>query len=227
MIDLYCERCGPGLLAEPINVTTNLAFLVAAFAAWLIARRLGAFSTGIAVLIALSVTVGVGSALFHTLATPWAKALDLVPILAFQLVFLWLYLRLCVGSPSTTSTGLVSAYLVVCLLMMGVPPYLNGSILYAPTFLVLVGLASYHLRSGQPGQWLLVGAAVVFCAAIVFRSIDDLVCPYFPIGTHFLWHLLNGALLYLAMRTLILKRAALSVAGLDARPLTSADPAPR
>jgi hypothetical protein len=26
MIDLYCERLGPGILAEPINALTNLAF---------------------------------------------------------------------------------------------------------------------------------------------------------------------------------------------------------
>ena len=34
MIDLYCERLSPGIWAEPINALTNLAFLVAAFAAW-------------------------------------------------------------------------------------------------------------------------------------------------------------------------------------------------
>ena len=34
MIDLYCERLGPGPLAEPINAITNLTFLVAALAAW-------------------------------------------------------------------------------------------------------------------------------------------------------------------------------------------------
>ena len=59
-------------------------------------------------------------------------------------------------------------------------------------------------------------AAVVFCASLVFRTIDELVCPSFPIGTHFLWHLLNGGLLYLAMRTLILKRAEVPPAELDA-----------
>jgi hypothetical protein len=29
----------------------------------------------------------------HTVATDWAGLLDVVPILIFQLVFLWLYLR--------------------------------------------------------------------------------------------------------------------------------------
>jgi len=39
MIDLYCERLGPGIWAEPINALTNLAFLVAAFAAWRLADQ--------------------------------------------------------------------------------------------------------------------------------------------------------------------------------------------
>ncbi len=34
MIDLYCERTGPGLWAEPFNALTNLSFFVAAWFAW-------------------------------------------------------------------------------------------------------------------------------------------------------------------------------------------------
>lgn len=213
MIDLYCERRGPGLFAEPINATTNLAYLVAAFAAWLVARRLGARSPGVATLITLSVTIGVGSGLFHTFATPWARVLDVVPILTFQVVFLWLYLRRCVGLSFASSSAIAFAYLVICLLMREIPAYFNGSVVYVPTLLVLIGLAVYHHRSGQPGRWLLVAAALVFCVAIVFRSLDEVACPYVPIGTHFLWHLLTGGLLYLAMKALILKHVALTVVG--------------
>ena len=84
MIDLYCERCGPGLLAEPLNATTNLAFLIAAWAAWVLARRLNSLSGGIQGLIFLTVSLGIGSALFHTFATAWARVLDVVPILLFE-----------------------------------------------------------------------------------------------------------------------------------------------
>lgn len=207
MLDLYCERHGPGLLAEPINATTNLAFLVAALAAWLLARRLGALSAGVAALVALSVAVGVGSALIHTFSTPWASILDLAPIFAFQVVLLWLYLRQFVSLSAIPTTAIAASYVIICVLMRNVPPYLNGSILYAPAFLVLCGLAAYHYGSGQRGRWLLVIAVVVFFTALVFRSLDELACPYVPFGTHFLWHLLNGGLLYLTMRALILRTA--------------------
>ncbi len=151
MIDLYCERCGPGLLAEPLNALSNLSFLVAAFFAWRLARRLKVITPGIALLITLAISVGIGSALFHTFATPWAQVLDLLPIVLFQLLFLGAYLRRCVGLSTITSSVFVVIYLGVCLLMMVLPPYLNGSIIYVPTFLVLIGLAGFHLRTRQPG----------------------------------------------------------------------------
>ena len=33
MMDAYCERVGPGLLAEPLNAVSNISFLLAAWAA--------------------------------------------------------------------------------------------------------------------------------------------------------------------------------------------------
>lgn len=47
----------------------------------------------------------------------------------------------------------------------------------------------------------------VFLASLTFRSIDDAICSHVAIGTHFLWHILNGVVLYLSMRALILNRS--------------------
>lgn len=208
MIDLYCERLGPGLLAEPLNTASNLAFFVAAVMAWRLARRLQALEPGITVLIALAVCVGTGSALFHTFATRWAQVLDVVPVLLFQVVFLGLYLRRSVRLSPAVSRILTAAFLAVCLLMLKAPPYLNGSLLYVPSLVVLSGLAIFHLRSHQPGPWLLAWASLVFGVSLGFRTLDLVLCPHVPRGTHDLWHLLNGCLLYLVMKTVILKRAA-------------------
>ena len=59
MIDVYgyCERLGPELLAEPLNALTNASFLIAAGAAWLLARRLGRLSTDVWVLLGLAFSV--------------------------------------------------------------------------------------------------------------------------------------------------------------------------
>src|SRR5688500_8385384 len=92
-MDVYCERVGPGLLAEPLNAITNVSFLLAAWAAWVLASRVGALSWGVRVLVALAASVGVGSILWHTFATPWALILDTVPILLFIVWYIWLYTR--------------------------------------------------------------------------------------------------------------------------------------
>jgi len=51
----------------------------------------------------------------------------------------------------------------------------------------------------------------VFFAAFAARSSDMPVCDSFPLGTHFLWHLLNATLLYLLVRLAILKVPSLVV----------------
>jgi hypothetical protein len=43
-------------------------------------------------------------------------------------------------------------------------------------------------------------AAAVFVAALSFRTIDSNICAAFPTGTHFMWHVLAAAAVYLAMR---------------------------
>jgi Ceramidase len=90
-IDLYCERIMPGLWSEPLNALSNLSFFIAAWAIWKLAQRQKKVPISIWVLIILAVAIGTGSSLFHTFATGWASLLDMVPILLFQLCFLWFY----------------------------------------------------------------------------------------------------------------------------------------
>ncbi len=212
MIDEYCERHGSGLFQEPFNTISNLVFIWAAVEAWNLAGRYKVRTRDTSLLIFLAASVGVGSAIWHMFATPWAKYMDLIPILLFQLCFLWLYLRRCAGTKAIFATGLVCGYLVISILMLQVPLYLNGSILYAPTAFVLLCLAVFHYTTRQPDRRLMGFVAILFFTAITFRSIDSIACAWVPFGTHFLWHVFNGALIYCAMRAIILKRVSQSAA---------------
>jgi hypothetical protein len=49
----------------------------------------------------------------------------------------------------------------------------------------------------------LLTAAGIFAASLSFRSVDNAVCSVFPVGTHFLWHLLNGLVLLVLVRAAI------------------------
>jgi hypothetical protein len=49
-------------------------------------------------------------------------------------------------------------------------------------------------RAPATARGLLVGASLL-SASLVFRTVDAAACGTFPIGTDFLWHLLNAAML--------------------------------
>jgi hypothetical protein len=204
MIDLYCERIGAGLLAEPVNVVTNAAFFVAAWAAWSLARRSNTLSTDIRVLTALSIMIGVGSGLFHAFATGWARILDEVPILLFQLWYLWLYTRRIMTLRVPFAAASIAGYMAAAIFCRGFPHILNGSLIYAPALVLMLCLGLYHFLQNKRERFLLLATMGIFLASLTFRSIDDAVCSYVPIGSHFLWHILNGVALYLSMRALIL-----------------------
>ena len=68
----------------------------------------------------------------------------------------------------------------------------------------LLGLG-VAVRKSSPAlrRTFLIGAGL-FSFSLFLRTIDQAVCPTLPCGTHFVWHLLNGALLYLLVRGALL-----------------------
>ena len=207
-MDAYCERTAPGLLNEPLNAITNASFLIAAWAAWLLARRTGQLSADIQVLIWLAASVGIGSILFHTVPNGWTLILDIVPILLFLVWFFWLYLR---GVARMPTPGVVAALVVFLAASASAQAFgtvLHGALYYTPALIFVLVLGVYHARERADGRYLLLAGAGAYALALVFRTIDQEVCPAVPIGTHFLWHSLVGLAAYLAMRCLIVSRAA-------------------
>jgi hypothetical protein len=204
MIDLYCERLGPGIIAEPINALTNLAFVVAAYAAWRLADQYRSMSVETGLLIGLMVAIGIGSGLFHTFATNWARVLDVLPILLFQIAYLWIYGSRIIMMKTVHLEGLVILFLIAAYFGRQFPHLLNGSLIYLPAFIMLLGLGLYHYHHARVEPTLLLWATAVFSASLFLRSIDLAVCKYVPIGTHFFWHLFNGLLVYLAFRGLLM-----------------------
>jgi len=206
-MDAYCERVGMGLLAEPLNAVSNVSFLLAAWAAWVVAKRTGALSAGVRALIAIGASVGIGSILWHTYPTMLTLILDSVPILIFIMWYIWLYVRNVVGVRPPFAVASAAAFLLATLLAFPFAGVLHGAFVYTPGLVVTLVLGLFHARERRVARFTLLAAAGVYLAALFFRTIDNEVCPVLPIGTHFLWHILIGLVTYLAMRPLILSTA--------------------
>jgi hypothetical protein len=199
-IDLYCERTDPSLWAEPVNAISNAAFLIAAAAAFAYWRRTGTRDIPVLLLIAVVAVIGVGSFIFHTVATSGAELADTTPIA----LFIYAYLALALRRFLKLDWALVALSLGLFALVSygeeaSVPAgTLDGSHSYIPALVVLllIGLAMWRQETGR----LLIGAGVVFALSILFRSLDNALCPVLPLGTHFLWHGLNAVVLYLLLR---------------------------
>jgi hypothetical protein len=215
-VDLYCERTTAALGAEPLNAVTNAAFLIAAVAAYALWRRKARTGDWPALaLIAVTAAVGIGSALFHTVATRWAGLADVIPIGVFILGYLTLALRRFLGLGILATGAGLAAYLALSVavpwLVRLVPGPWESSSGYFPALIALVavgGLAKAMPPRAAPdagGAMLL--AAGLFTVSLAFRSADLPLCGALPAGTHFLWHLLNATVLYVLLRAAILHRA--------------------
>lgn len=204
-IDIYCERLGPGLWAEPVNAVTNLAFFIAAFCAYRLAKQQNALSVQSLTLIITIAIIGAGSSAFHTFATFWAMLSDSLPILIYQIFFLLFYAHSIIRLKFVGQGILLMAFFGSIYLFAQLPEnWLNGSLQYAPALLFVAGLGVYHLLTAQREKYILLIAALVFTISLTFRSLDMQLCESLPLGTHFFWHCLNGLVLYLTARSLII-----------------------
>ena len=204
-IDIYCERIEPGLLAEPLNALSNLAFILAAVAAFALAKNKKALNGRVVTLIVLIAAIGFGSTLFHTYANVWSKFADVLPILFFKISFLIAYSHLVMGLRRPKILALFAIFMALSI-GSGMLPYswFNGSLGYSPALIFLIGFGLYHLKAQKQEPWILLIAAGIFVISLTFRSIDMVVCNALPIGVHYMWHILNGAVLYLSVRSIIM-----------------------
>lgn len=192
-----------------MNAVTNLAFLLAASLAFFQARKRGVFGVDTGGLIFLLALIGVGSGLFHTFAVRWAMLADVIPILLFQIAFMVVYARRVMEVGWVRTAGLLGLFALLIVGFRQIPEsVMNGSLSYAPAFLMLSGLAVYHYKAGKSLRFALLWAVGLFAVSLTCRTLDMEVCPHWPLGTHFLWHLLNAGVLY-ACTSAVLFRAKL------------------
>jgi hypothetical protein len=222
---LYCERgTNEALFAEPLNAASNASFLLAALAALLLLLRRPREnrSADHFLFVALVFLIGLGSLSFHLLADRASLLADVIPINVFMLVYLGFALNRFLGvPPGWTVLTLIGFVGVVALTMQvkcwsggigfpgaevtGASECLNGSLVYLPALVAMAVVGGLMAERKHPAAPYILWAAAIFAISVTFRSIDLALCDAYEfqgrnIGTHFIWHLLNGLALFLLLR---------------------------
>jgi hypothetical protein len=217
LIDQYCERTSAGIWNEPFNAISNMAFVIVAIWAWQISAAKANRDITEKLLIAMAGSIGVGSFLFHTFATRWAELADVLPIWSFVAVFTLVTIYRMTGH-NRIKTGWIAVLATgVCLLLVQFtgqsvisdgtqqPLPLNGSLQYAPALLALIIFTVSAQLNRHKVRDSLLAATLLFLLSLVFRTVDPQYClATNGIGTHFIWHLLNAAMIGVLLRALIL-----------------------
>ena len=192
-VDGYCERADASYWAEPVNAVTNAAFVIAAIIMW---RNSAQVTLARAMCVVLAV-IGIGSFLFHTHANRLTAMMDVTPILAFILLYVYAASRHMLGLKgwqAGLATLALLPYAAAGAYLFGQIPGLGGSAAYAPVPVLILFYAWAMRAHPATSRGLALGAAVLVLS-LTFRTLDGPLCTALPLGTHFLWHILNALML--------------------------------
>ncbi len=193
-IDGYCERIDASFWSEPLNAVTNVVFLMAAI--WVLRREeLNNKARALAFLLAM---IGIASFLFHSVATAWAGALDVLLILLFTLLYIFVATEDFLGLPRRSALVVTLGYFPFSVVVewLTLPlSFLGSTRIYIP---ILVLITLYSLILYKKFLYLSRGLAIgalLLTISMLARSVDLPLCETIPTGTHFLWHVINAIML--------------------------------
>lgn len=207
-IDGYCERLDGTFWAEPLNAVSNVAFAVAAIGVWLLVDRAGQRGgrwqlRPLAVIIFL---IFLGSGAFHTTATRWGAIADVLFIAIFLLYYIVLFARLFWNVPWRFAWLAAPAFVgFTVLVALGADALgIRGPGMYLSALIGLIGLGGSLVFSARaelrPYGVGFLTTGLLFALSLTFRTLDEPLCEFIPVGTHFLWHMFNAIVLYMASR---------------------------
>ncbi len=202
----YCERVSVGFLSEPFNLISNFAFFVSAIFLYRLTKQEKIKGFQYKLPLFLVIFIGIGSSLWHSIRNPFTNALDAIPIFIFFLILVFLLLKNLLQNNKQSfliTTSFLFLQIVVSYLF---PNFLNGSIRHFINGLTFIILIFWINKKYKRININILIAFTIYIFAIVFRSIDNNVCPVFPVGTHFLWHIFNSIAVYFAVKGLFFLR---------------------
>ncbi|MBF95798.1 MAG: hypothetical protein CFH34_01147 [Alphaproteobacteria bacterium MarineAlpha9_Bin4] len=200
MLSFYCERVSDDFFGEPFNAFTNIFFI---FSSILIIRLSRDYISFFSVSF-----IGLASFLFHTYPSSLTGFLDVLAIIIFMLLVTnKIYLQF-FNLRFLYSIFISIFFVIICYIcgMLLHESILGTSSFYFPIILHLFFLIIYLHKKKFTFENLkyLYYSTLLFSCSILFRILDKKVCVFFPVGTHFIWHIFNAIFLYLLIKFLYL-----------------------
>ena len=195
-MDFYCERTNNQIFNEPINAISNIFFIIVSISLFKILRKNQSDKIYYVQPI-LIFFIGIGSFLFHLKPNLITLYSDIIPIFLFSLSFIFLFNRNVINISNLNSALLFILFFTLLLFITPKLKYeiLNGSEFYFANYFFLAMYTIWlYFKKSDFFQLLFLGF-IFFNLSILLRSIDNHICDYLSIGTHFLWHFFNAYLL--------------------------------
>ena len=195
-MDFYCERTNGQIFDEPVNAISNIFFIIVSLSLIKILRK-NQSNKIYYIQPILIFFIGIGSFLFHLNPNIITLYSDVIPIFLFSLSFIFFFNRDVININYLNNALL---FLLFFFLFLFITPKINYEILngsefyFANYFFLTMYTIWLYLKKSDFFQLLLLGF-IFFNLSILLRSLDNHICEYFSIGTHFLWHFLNAYLL--------------------------------
>ena len=200
-LSLYCERINNA--AEPVNVISNLGFMVVSLTLiYLLWRHKNqsskppTVSRMLWIVSLLPLLIGLGSAAYHYSPSNLTLFLDLAPIGLFAAGSLFLSLQHIAGYSRTQAGNYLKIWILATAIAAPWPGYFFGSLIYVPTSIALLLVAT------KTRDHLILIESILFFLALLMRSLDLPSCDILTTGTHPFWHLLAAIVSMLILMAL-------------------------
>ena len=193
----YCERNSAYFFAEPLNLFTNLSFLVMAI---FLFYDKAIKDKNYSIMIFL---IGLGSISLHSFPNKITGLVDIGFIILFIYYYLYSLYKL-LGIRNYLAHIFCIFFLIGCFFFGTYfnNTFLGSSSFYIPILIHLYLLSLYFLLYKYKNYQynLILTATLIFNLSILLRSLDFHLCNILYFGTHFIWHILNSLVLFLLVK---------------------------
>ncbi len=177
-----------------LNQISNIAFIIGAIYTWYTWKQHNSNDYFSLLLIILVALIGLGSFIFHTFPSDKTIWIDLIPIQIFGLsYFAYIGTKYFEASNLKIFLALVTFFFARQYWIVYMPRgAIGGGITHIPTLLLLLSCSILLLSKYKKFSTMLLTAGTIYIIALITRAFDKQISLEFPIGAHWIWHILTA-----------------------------------